>query len=203
MLKREQFQALSRGLGNAAPAMLVLVVLTLLTPCGHGLGQAADPANRPTVATQERLQGTWEGKQDSGEKISIKISGYSLRYEGQATNDWYEVTFAVPEKTDPPELRATITASPQTNHVGAVVRAIFKIEDGNLTLVGIQDRDKEPPKAFGNDQAQRDTLDGGFTLAGSLPGSTGAKAFEDNSVFRYELRKVQPQEKKTAAAAAK
>jgi len=174
--------------------VFVFTALSLLTLCIHISAQAADQTNQTTAAALDHLQGIWEGKQQSGDKVSIKVTGHLLRYEGQSRNDWYEVTFTLPEKTDPQELRATITGCQRTNDIGAVVRAIFKIEDGTLTLVGIQDRDKEPPQGFTNNKPQLKIQDESFSLSSSLAGAAGGpKAFEDDSVFRYELQKVRPQ----------
>ena len=90
-------------------------------------------------------------------------------------SNWYEATFALRAGTKPQQLRATITGYYPTNDVGTrdiggVVTAILKIEDGTLTLAGIQGKDEEPPK--------------------------GTDAFEDHGMFRYAVRKVQ----KTAEA---
>lgn len=177
---------------------LILMALSLLPPLDHTFAQTIDATNQGTATLLERLQGTWEGRfgQEHVQKVTITIAGNSLRYHGQTTNDWYETTFTLPEETVPRQLRATITACHQTNDIGAVVRAIVKIEEGTLTLVGIQDRDKEPPKDFSKDMPAVGNVEGGFGLANILPGATdGAKAFEDDSVFRYQLRKVQPQKK--------
>ena len=186
---------------------LFALLFALLVPWIPVSAQLTGATNQPATASLERLQGAWEGVQAgqaSGEKITITITGHSLRYQGLDTNDWYEVTFTLPAKTDPEELRATITGCQQTNYIGAVVRAIFKIEGGTLTVAGIQDRDQEPPKSFSQDKPLIGTPDGPFNLAKSLPGvPDGAKAFQDNSVFRYELRKVQSQKMNAEAAASK
>ena len=52
------------------------------------------------------------------------------------------------------------------------LRAIFKIENGTLTLAGISASAVQSPRPLGQD-----------------PG------FENNSMFRYDLRKVQPKKK--------
>jgi len=57
------------------------------------------------------------------------------------------------------------------NHIGQVVVAIFKIEDGTLTLVASQDNTATPPETFPS------------ALSGPL--------------FRCDLKKVQPQKKNT------
>lgn len=93
----------------------------------------------------DRLQGYWEGE-GSGGKCTITITGNSLRYCAGTT--CYEATFTLPAGTNPPQLHATLTGSspPIEGTIGAVVVAIFKIEEGTLTLgVGSP---KEPPKTF-------------------------------------------------------
>ena len=102
-------------------------------------------------------------------KITITITGNSLHFH-RDTDFWFETTFTLPAGTYPQQLQATIKDCPQPcDDIGKVVFAIFKIEDGTLTLVGIQASAVEPPKTFGE-----------------IPG------FEDNSIFRYKLKKVQP-----------
>ena len=180
--------------------LFALMALSLIRPRAQTFAQATDATNHVTDTSLESLQGTWQGEAGpkAGQKITIAIAGHSLRYQGQSTNDWYEVTFTLPADTVPQELRATITACQQTNDIGTVVRAIFKIEHGTLTLVGIQDRDKEPPKRFTNDKPPvAEIADSSFNFVSDLPGVTDAsKAFENDSTFRYELRKVQPQKMK-------
>jgi len=179
-----------------------LMALSLVTPWVDIFAQGADATNQAPAISLESLQGTWDGGAGprSGQKVTITIAGHSLRFQGQTTNDWYEVTFTLPADTVPQELRATITACRQTNDIGAVVRAILKIEDGTLTLAGIQDRDKVPPKSFSNDKPQAETPEESLDLSFSLPGlKGGSKAFEDDSVFRYELRKIQPQKREAAS----
>lgn len=103
--------------------------------------------------------------------ITITISSNSLHFHRDASF-WFETTFTLPAGTDPKQLRATIKACApgQESSLGQVVVAIYKIEDGTLTLVALGDDDKERPKSF--------------------------EAAEVKGLSRYELRKVQPQKKK-------
>ena len=121
-----------------------------------------------TAGELRRLQGYWEGDAAAG-KSSITITGNSLHYHAR-TDFWFETTFTLPAGTDPQQLRATIKdSSPPTNSIGQVVVAIFKIEDGTLTLAYNQDPEGPPPNAFPSDT---------------------------NSPFpRMDLKKVQPQKK--------
>jgi len=102
-------------------------------------------------------------------KITITITGDSLHFR-RDTDFWFETTFTLPAGRYPQQLHATIKNCPQPcDDIGKVVFAIFKIEDGTLTLVGIQASAVEPPKTFGE-----------------IPG------LEDDRLFRYELRKAKP-----------
>ncbi|HEX5719611.1 MAG TPA: hypothetical protein VF179_25850 [Thermoanaerobaculia bacterium] len=151
---------------------LPVTTLSILMSCGLVCAQAAGPTNQPTAAELQPLQGTWEGFMVGNEKrgkITIMITGNSLHFH-RDTDFWFETTFTLPAGTYPQQLHATIKdCTEPCDDIGQVVFAIFKIEDGTLTLVGIQASAVEPPKTFGE-----------------IPG------FEDNSIFRYKLKKAQP-----------
>ena len=99
-----------------------------------------------TAVELDRLQGYWEGE-GAGGKCSITITGNSLHY--RAGTNWHETTFILPANTDPQQLHATIKDCwpPSKDAIGKVVFAIFKIEDGTLTLAAY-DMSDEPPKNF-------------------------------------------------------
>ena len=125
----------------------------------------------PTASELQRLQGTWEGVvvgQKSDDKYTITITGHSFHFH-RDPNFWFATTITLPADTDPRQLHATIkdAAPGQESSVGEVVVAIFKIEDGLLTLAAIGGGDEETPKSF--------------------------EAAEDQGLTRYELRKVEPQ----------
>ncbi len=109
---------------------------------------------------------------ETNNKITLKFSGNALHFqwlEGNIKGNWYEATFALPAGTNPQQLRATITDYYPTNDtgtrdIGRVVTAIFKIKEGTLTLAGIQDNNHERAKDI--------------------------DPFEENTTFRYALRKV-------------
>jgi hypothetical protein len=152
---------------------LAVTSLSILMPWGFLCAQSAGPATQPTAAELQPLQGSWEGVMAGHEaagKISITITGNSLHFQRLGRNDWFETTFTLPAGTYPQQLHATIKdCTEPCDDIGKVVFAIFKIEDGTLTLAGIQASAVEPPKTFGE-----------------IPG------IEDNRIFRYTLKKVQP-----------
>src|SRR6185369_13956757 len=123
--------------GQSLLGALALSLAALFTAC------QSTPTR--TAAELKRLQGDWEGE-GAGGKCSITITGNSLHYRVGA---WYKTTFTLPAGTDPQQLHATIKDCwpPSTNAIGTVVFAIFKIEDGTLTLAE-DDMSDQPPKTF-------------------------------------------------------
>jgi uncharacterized protein (TIGR03067 family) len=103
-------------------------------------------------------------------KITIQITGNSFHFH-RDTNFWFETTITLLAGTEPQQFRATIKHSaPPEESNGKVVVAIFKIEDGTLTVAAGGDGAEGPPKSFVGE-----------------------------NVTRYELRKVQPQRRNTEA----
>jgi uncharacterized protein (TIGR03067 family) len=153
---------------------LGFTALSLLLPCILLGLQAGCTTNKPTASELQRLQGKWEGVMVGQEKdkVTIIITGNSLHFD-RGTNFWFETTFTLPAGTDPKQIHATIKHSASEDSNGKVVLAIFKIEDGTLTLAGIRTPDDEDglPKSFEN---VKETMSG-----------------------RFELRKAQPQKKNT------
>jgi len=117
---------------------LAFSLAALFTACQSTPAQLA--------AELKPLQGYWEGE-GAGGKCSITITSNSLHYRNSA--GWFKTTFTLPVGTDPQQLHATIKDSspPSTNAIGTVVFAIFKIEDGTLTLAE-DDMSDKPPKTF-------------------------------------------------------
>jgi uncharacterized protein (TIGR03067 family) len=154
---------------------LVCIVATFIANAGEQIpAKAKGAANQPTALELQLLRGTWEGVtvgDQSHQKITITITGNALHFH-RDTNFWFQTTIMLPAGTEPRQLHATIKdcASGQENSVGQVVVAIYKIEDGKLTLAALGG-DEETPKSF--------------------------EAAEDKGLTRYELRKVQPQKKNT------
>jgi uncharacterized protein (TIGR03067 family) len=153
--------------------LIILVALAFSLILIADGAEESPRAPRRTAAELKRLQGKWEGVvagDKSGDKITITITGNSLHFH-RDKDFWFETTSTLPAGTDPQQLHATIkgSAPSQSSAIGKVVVAIFKIEDGTLTLAAMGD--------------------------GSEPMSF--EAIEDKGLTIYELRKVQPQKKNT------
>jgi len=146
---------------------LVCILASFIAHAGEQpTAKAKGAANQPIAVELQPLQGTWEGVMVGQEKngnITITITSNSLHFH-RDTNFWFETTFTQPVGTDPKQLHATIKdcAPGQESSVGKVVVAIYKIEDGTLTLATRGGGAEETPTSF-----------------------------DDEKVSRYELRKVQ------------
>ena len=153
---------------------LAVTTLSVLMPWALVCAEAGSPSPAPAAELQ-RLQGSWEGVLEGHEtegRVSITITGNTLQFQGLKPTQRYAATFTLPAGTDPQQLHATIKEGLGPKDVGQVVFAIFKIENGTLTLAGISESDAQSPRLSGKD-----------------PG------FENNSLFRYDLRKVRPKKK--------
>jgi hypothetical protein len=123
---------------------LPCLLICLQAGCTTRPPTASEPQRLQGSSELQRLQGYWEGDGAAG-KCSITITGNSLHFFSR-TDFWFETTFALPAGTDPLQLHATIkNSAPPTNGIGEVVFAIYKIEDGTLTLAV---EGGEPPKTF-------------------------------------------------------
>ena len=150
-------QILKRAPGFTALSLLMpCVLLGLQTGCKTPQSTAAQrqpiqetcKTQPPTAAQLQPLQGTWEETKagDAGDgKVTVTIYGNSLHFH-RDSNFWFKTTFILPAGTDPQQLHATINESaPPGDSNGQVVNAIFKIEDGTLTLAA---EPREGSKAF-------------------------------------------------------
>ncbi len=148
---------------------IVCLTATFIADAGEQLAtRAKNVVNHPTNAELQLLQGTWEGVlvgDKARQKITVTITGGSLHFY-RDTNFWFKTSITLPPDTNPKQLHATIREG--ASSVGQVVVAIFKVEDGTLTLA-TGNGDGEAPKSF------------------EAPG--------DNGLNRYELRRVQPRKK--------
>jgi uncharacterized protein (TIGR03067 family) len=131
-----------------------LAAFFLLLPCSTTNAQEArQPAEKP-----QSLQGKWEGAEAGREadgKCVMTINADSIHFQGANQNEWYKATFVLPIGTTPQQLVGKITDCPQPDFVGKSACAIFKIEDGKLTLVGHKPGDPDAPKSFEGDASSR------------------------------------------------
>ena len=89
-------------------------------------------------------------------KLELRPKGrHRLLSKGQSwsfmvanTQEWYKATFTLREDTIPKQLEAVVTECPAPQYVGKTSHAIYKIEDGKLTLTGNEPGNPAVPGSF-------------------------------------------------------
>jgi uncharacterized protein (TIGR03067 family) len=113
---------------------------------------AVAPENSaPPKATSTAFEGAWKGREVTPGRegpASISISGQTLEFHGADADDWLKGTFTVREDTNPKRWVGTVTECAAPEYVGKKCYAIYKIEDGTLTIAGNQPGDSIIPSAF-------------------------------------------------------
>lgn len=97
------------------------------------------------------LQGTWQGRAVGDEPAapcSFVIAGNNFEFHGPDAKVWYKGTFTLREDTKPKQYIAVITDCPFPQYVGKTSMAIYRLENGNLTITGNEPGKPTPPAAF-------------------------------------------------------
>ena len=85
----------------------------------------------------------------------MTITGNSIHFQGSTKDEWYKATFTLRTEASPKQLVAKITECSAPEFVGKSSYAIYKIEDGTLTLAGREPGSPDAPKSFGDDAGAR------------------------------------------------
>jgi uncharacterized protein (TIGR03067 family) len=97
------------------------------------------------------LQGTWTGQEIGGSASgspSLVIAGTTIEFHGATPQEWYKATFTLREDTNPKQFDAILTECSFPQYVGKIGRAIYKLEDGKLTLTGNEPGNPIVPSSF-------------------------------------------------------
>jgi len=128
---------------NRIADMLKLGVVVMLV-----VASGCSKSHKPDSVT---LQGTWKGQEIGASakgSASLLLSGANLEFHGANTNEWYKATFTLREDTNPKQLVAIITECPALQYVGKTANAIYRIENGTLTITGNEPGNPAVPAAF-------------------------------------------------------
>lgn len=133
-------------------AVMGLGAILVATAAELPAAKDAAAAVQPIATELQPLQGTWEGVMvgdDARQKITITITRDALHFHRDA-DFWFETIIVLPAGKEPGQLHATIKGCPpsQGASIGQVVRALFKIKDGTLTLATIGDDAEETAQSF-------------------------------------------------------
>src|ERR1035437_7272679 len=112
---------------------------------------AASGRSKSHQSDSVALQGTWKGQEigvNAKGSPSLVLSGANLEFRGADTNEWYKATFTLREDTNPKKLIAVVTDCPFPQYVGKTSQAIYRIENGTLTLAANEPGNSAVPANF-------------------------------------------------------
>jgi uncharacterized protein (TIGR03067 family) len=121
------------------------------TPSASNPAAAASASSTPSKTLTTAFEGSWNGREVTpgrGGQVSLNVSGQNLEFHGADANDWLKGTFTLREDTNPKQWAGIITECASPEYVGKKAYAIYKIEDGTLTIAGNEPGDSNIPSAF-------------------------------------------------------
>ena len=138
--------------------VLALASLFALAPLPALHADEAPPLTAEQKADLASLQGSWEGTETGHEadgKCTLTISGDAWSFEGWQKGEWYKATVTLAPAVTPKELVAVVKDCPAAQAIGLTAHAIYKLENGTLTLVGHGPGDATTPATFSGDANSR------------------------------------------------
>jgi len=129
-------------------------------------GCASKPGSKPQTAPAQnavsqsaatdkgnatRLEGKWSGVEithDNEGPVTLTFTGDTMEYHGHESSDWVKGTFSVRENTNPKQFIGIITGAESPDAIGKKVYAIYKIDDGTLTISGSSPGESDFPAEF-------------------------------------------------------
>lgn len=118
----------------------LVIVLTLI-------GFAGCSRHKPdSVALQGAWQGSQKGQSQAGD--SLTLSGDKLEFHTANGQEWYKGTFTLHEDTNPKQMTVVITDCAAPQYVGKTANAIYRIENGTLTIAAYEPGNAAIPTSF-------------------------------------------------------
>jgi uncharacterized protein (TIGR03067 family) len=143
--------------GCSTPQQTVSTTSTPPPAANAQVGQTQATAKAP-LSDSAALQGTWTGKElsaDSDDPCRLVVSGQNFEFHGPDSNEWYKGTFTLREGSDPKVMVAAITECPVEKYIGKTDFAIYRLEDGTLTLTAREPGNPEVPAGFDAPETRR------------------------------------------------
>jgi uncharacterized protein (TIGR03067 family) len=112
--------------------------------------QSAAPST-PSKVDSTSLEGKWTGVEithDNEGPVTLTFTADTMAYQGHEANDWVKGTFSVRENTSPKQFIGVITGAESPDSIGKKVYAIYKIDDGTLTITGAAPGESDFPAEF-------------------------------------------------------
>lgn len=126
----------------------IKTTLMLVSCC---VGMLASGCSKSPTTDASILRGKWIGQEvgaKSAGSPSLTLAGTTLEFHGANPQEWYKGTYTLREDTNPKQLDAVVTDCPVSKYVGLTAHAIYKIEDGKLTLTGNAPGNAAVPASF-------------------------------------------------------
>jgi uncharacterized protein (TIGR03067 family) len=127
-----------------------VLVLSLVLLAASGCSKRNNPgssAKSDAVMLQKSWQGE-EGARGASQANSLVLSGNNLEFHGSNPQEWYKGTFTLREDTTPKQMIVTITDCPVPKYIGKTANAIYRIENGTLTIAGNEPGNPAIPASF-------------------------------------------------------
>jgi uncharacterized protein (TIGR03067 family) len=127
------------------------------TPSKVQVAETQSKAKAPQ-SDSAALQGTWTGKElsaDSDDPCRLVVSGQTFEFHGPDANEWYKGTFTLREDSNPKVMVAAITECPVEKFNGKTDYAIYRLDNGTLTLTACEPGNPEVPAGFDAPETRR------------------------------------------------
>jgi uncharacterized protein (TIGR03067 family) len=118
---------------NTMKLLSVGCVALLLAVCG-----CSNSAKKEAAA----VQGNWQGEEPGGKQTP------TLEFRGSDPQEWYKGTYTLHPETTPKKMIVTITECAFPQYVGKTANAIYKIENGMLTIASFEPGAGSFPASF-------------------------------------------------------
>ncbi len=132
-------------------AMAALFASGCSTPSTSNSASAASKSSTPPKPDSTAIEGLWNGREVTPGRegpASITVSGQTLEFHGADANDWLKGTFTLREDSNPKQFIGLVTECAAPEFVGKSCYAIYKLEDGTLTVAGNDPGISNAPSAF-------------------------------------------------------
>jgi uncharacterized protein (TIGR03067 family) len=113
--------------------------------------EAAGKSESPAKSDLAMIQKSWhceEGGDAAKGTNSLVLSGNNLEFRTANPQEWYKGTFTLHEDTTPKQMIVVITDCAAPQYIGKTANAIYKIENGTLTIAGNEPGNPAMPAAF-------------------------------------------------------
>ena len=145
------------------------------------------PGSQPTNPDLQMLQGIWKGVDISDparQQITMTITNNFLHFH-RDENFWFKTTITLPTDKMPKQLHATIRESADEGITGEVVGAIFKIENGILTLASYGSDSNTPSDDFSRYESR-------YIMKKNPPKNGTDQSDEESKVTPADIQELTP-----------